>query len=100
MNIRDITNLAAEAWNRVKAAGDPAFNDCAHSFREKLVHEAESVVRLRGLGQATNNPNAFEAAAEAILDERAAAERAAAATASESEASPPPAPVDPPVVNE
>lgn len=73
MHLNDILPLAAVAWSKVKPAGDPEFNNCALSHREKLVAEAEGVVRT---GSARTD---FEKAFLGLLDEFKAAQNPAPA---------------------
>lgn len=73
MHLNDILPLAAVAWSKVKPAGDPEFNNCALSHREKLVAEAEAVVRT---GSARTE---FEKAFLGLLDEFKAAQNPAMA---------------------
>ena len=73
MHLNDMLPLAAVAWSKVKPAGDPEFNNCALSHREKLVAEAEAVVRT---GSARTD---FEKAFLGLLDEFKAAQNPAPA---------------------
>lgn len=62
MHVTEIIRVAAQAWNKIKPADDPDFNNCALSHRERCIAQVEALERG---GSATND---FEKAAKEILD--------------------------------
>lgn len=66
MELSDKVAVAAQAWDKVKPADDPAYNQCALSHKEFLLAQVEAVERT---GSASNP---FEKAVKEILDVRTA----------------------------